>query len=512
MPSRRRQLSQSLRTFLSRAVLILLALLVGAFGMRIWIVRSTPDLQPWHTLAPSEIAPSDLDSADWNAYLRAEDGLFAELASELQDSVGEADRVPRNRYYAGGSVYPGSFAVDWNRSFVMTPEVPLAGVVVLLHGLTDSPYSMRHLAELYRNHGFVALAPRLPAHGTVPGALIRIRWQDWLGAVRLAMREAARLSEGKLPVHLVGYSTGGALAIKYTLEALEGNSTVRPDRIVLLSPMIGITSDARYAGVAGWPAILPAFAKTAWLDVLPEFNPFKYNSFPVNAARQSYLLTNVLHRQLERMARGSQLADLPPILTFQSVADATVSTPAVLAMLYAYLPDNGSELVLFDINREFDFGLVMRAGAISDPAMMLGDFPHSFGTTVITNTSAQSREAVARSRAAGGRVESVESINLSYPAEVFSLSHVALPFPMHDGLYGMTPDPADDFGIQLGTLGMRGERGLLVDGVDMLTVRISSNPFFPYLVRRIEAILPDAASPQTITTAAGTAATVQTPP
>ena len=42
---------------------------------------------------------------------------------------------------------------------------------------------------------------------------------------------------------------------------------------------------------------------------------------------------------------------MPPILTFQSVVDFTVSTPAVISALYALLPANGSELVLFDLNR-----------------------------------------------------------------------------------------------------------------------------------------------------------------
>ena len=52
--------------------------------------------------------------------------------------------------------------------------------------------------------------------------------------------------------------------------------------------MIGLTSFARFAGLAGLPAVLPAFAKAAWLAVLPEFNPFKYNSFPINGARQAH--------------------------------------------------------------------------------------------------------------------------------------------------------------------------------------------------------------------------------
>jgi len=69
---------------------------------------------------------------------------------------------------------------------------------------------------------------------------------------------------------------------------------------------------------------------------------------------------------------------------------------------------------------------------------------------------------------------------------VFSLSHIALPFPVSDGLYGLEPDPAEQVGVHLGTLGMRGERGVLEVGMDAL-MRITSNPFFPYLIERVEA-------------------------
>jgi hypothetical protein len=66
-----------------------------------------------------------------------------------------------------------------------------------------------------------------------------------------------------------------------------------------------------------------------------------------------------------------------------------------------------------------------------------------------------------------------------------SLSHVALPFPTSDSLYGLQPDPAENFGINLGAIAARGERGTLIVNLDSL-LRMSSNPFFPYLIERIE--------------------------
>lgn len=170
-----------------------------------------------------------------------------------------------------------------------------------------------------------------------------MEWEQWLAASRLAVREATRLAGRDVPLHLVGYSNGGALALKYTLDALEDNTLRRPQQLILLSPMIGVTAFARFAGLAGLPALFPAFAKAAWLNVTPEYNPFKYNSFPVNAARQSYLLTKALQQQISRDARSSRLNELPPVLTFQSIMDSTVSTRAVVDSFYRYLGNNGSE-------------------------------------------------------------------------------------------------------------------------------------------------------------------------
>jgi alpha-beta hydrolase superfamily lysophospholipase len=356
---------------------------------------------------------------------------------------------------------------------------------VLLHGLTDAPYSQRHIASRYREHGYLAIAIRLPGHGTVPGALAEVEWEDWLAATRLAVREARQRIGPSRPLHLVGFSNGGALAMKYALDAIEDAQLTRPDRLVLISPMIGITAFARFAGLAGLPAILPKFAKAAWLSILPEFNPFKYNSFPVNGARQSWQLTQELQQQIARQARSGRLAELPPILTFQSMIDFTVSTRAIIASLYVHLPANGSELVLFDMNRSTKLGPLLSSAAETVLTRLLPAPPRRFRTAIITNASADSGEVVERVVEAGATTEQERDLGLVYPPGVYSLSHVALPFPAYDGLYGSEPDPSDDFGINLGTIAARGERGALIVSLDSL-LRMSSNPFFPYLIGRIE--------------------------
>jgi len=299
------------------------------------------------------------------------------------------------------------------------------------------------------------------------------------------VREAQRGLPPGAPMHLVGFSNGGALAMNYVLDAMAEPTLPRPARVVLISPMIGVTSLARFAGIFGWPAVFPTFAKASWLGIVPEFNPFKYNSFPVNGARQSSLVARTLQAQITRYAEAGKLAELPPIVTFQSVVDFTVSTRAIVDALYVQLPANGSELVLFDINRAAKLGPLLRAGPQTVLARLLPAAPRTFRTAVVTNEAPGQSRMVEITTEAGATDERRRPIDAIYPSDVFSLSHLALPFPMSDPLYGMTPDDSEDFGVNLGAIAARGERGTLIVSIDSL-VRTSSNPFFDYLIGRIE--------------------------
>jgi alpha-beta hydrolase superfamily lysophospholipase len=464
------------------AAVVVLGLLLF-MALRVWESQRGLPLEVWHTHVPTELTEEELDAADWPRYLAAEQTIFDDLRSEVTQRLEPEDRIPVNRYFEGSPVYTGHFRDDWNRSHVLEPDGPPEGAAVLLHGLTDAPYSQRHVGELYRDHGFVSIIPRLPAHGTVPAALTDVEWESWRAATRLAVREARRRIGPDLPLH-----NGGALATQYALDAIEDEGLSRPDRLVLISPMIGITRFARFAGLAGWPAIFPAFAKAAWLSVLPEFIPFKYNSFPVNGARQSFLLTQALQSQINRLAGEKRLGGLPPILTFQSVVDFTVSTRAIITGLYNHLPANGSELVLFDLNRTIKFGPLLSSGADIVLNRVLPPVPRAFRTAVIANAGPDEEAVVARVTEAGSTTEQSLPLDLVYPQDVFSLSHVALPFPTSDALYGMSPADTEDFGINLGAMATRGERGALIISLDSL-LRMTSNPFFPYMRERIDAAI-----------------------
>ena len=463
------------------------AIAAVALGVRSYRALSGPPLQPWHTFVPQELRVDELDAADWSRYLAQEQAVFESVRANVSQRLDPDARVPYNRYFERSPVYPARFKQDWNRSYVLEPEGTPVGVVVLLHGLTDSPYSLRHVAQRFRERGFVAIGVRMPGHGTVPAGLTDVRWEDWMAATRLAVREARKRVPAPAPLHLIGFSNGGALAMKYSLDAIEDPALPRADRVVLLTPMIGITRFARFAGLAGLPAVLPPFANAAWLSNLPEFNPFKYNSFPVNGARQSYRLTDALQAQIQRLARAGRLGPLPPVLTFQSVIDFTVSTPAILTALYSFLPDNGSEIVLFDVNRTVKFGPLLRPSAYVALDQLTPTSPQPYRFTAIMNAGDDTDATVERS-IAPGQVQTVErNLDIAYRPGIFSLSHLAIPIPVNDPLYGIAPDPGSrsEFGLNLGVLDARGERGALIVDQEFLT-RLPSNPFFPYLLARVE--------------------------
>jgi len=475
------------RRMLKWLLIATVAIAAVALGVRSYRALSGPPLQPWHTFVPHELRVDELDASDWSRYLAREQAIFESVRANVSQRLDPDARVPYNRYFEQSPVYPGRFKQDWNRSYVMDPETTPVGVVVLLHGLTDSPYSLRHVAQRFRERGFVAIGLRMPGHGTVPAGLTDVRWEDWMAATRLAVREARKRVPAPAPLHLVGFSNGGALAMKYSLDAIEDPALPRADRVVLFTPMIGITRFARFAGFAGLPAVLPPFANAAWLSNLPEFNPFKYNSFPVNGARQSYRLTDALQAQIQRLARAGRLGPLPPVLTFQSVIDFTVSTPAILTALYGFVPDNGSEIVLFDVNRTVKFGPLLRPSAYVALDRLTPTSPQPYRFTAITNAGDDTDATVERS-IAPGQLQAVErKLDIAYPPGIFSLSHLAIPIPVNDPLYGIAPDPGSrsEFGLNLGVLDARGERGALIVDQDFLT-RLPSNPFFPYLLARVE--------------------------
>jgi carboxylesterase len=101
------------------------------------------------------------------------------------------------------------------RPFELGPLGGAGPAVLLLHGLTGTPWEMRPLAHALAEAGFACRAPLLPGHGTAPRELARVRREAWLTATAQAFDE---LAASHRCVYAIGLSLGGLLALRLCVE------------------------------------------------------------------------------------------------------------------------------------------------------------------------------------------------------------------------------------------------------------------------------------------------------
>ena len=458
----------------------LLASTIGGLIVYVNVVENRPDLSIWHYADLDEEFTVASDVPSFHQYLELENRLFSQLDELVYAEVPQGKRNIINRFSRGSLSDPQRWPVNWNRSFVLDNEQPTVGVL-LLHGLSDSPYSMRTLGQRLQKSGAWVLGLRIPGHGTAPSGLINTSWQDMAAAVELAARHVKN-TVGEKPFYVVGYSNGGALAVEYTLSSLDDNNLPRPNGVVLLSPEIGVSE---FAALAIWQARLGhllGLEKLAWNSVIPEYDPFKYGSFSVNAGDLAHRITNHIQEQLTTLQNTGKLEEMPSILAFQSSADATVKPQALVDNLLARLPSSTHQLVLYDINRNVNIEGMLKNDPMTVFNSLLKRTDPGFDLTVVTNEQEESNRVVAIRNKSDKMAAADPTYLGTWPAGIFSLSHVSLPFPPDDPVYG-GPDAGESPGIQLGQLDMRGERGVLrISGTDFL--RLRWNPFFDHLQSR----------------------------
>jgi len=136
--------------------------------------------------------------------------------------------------------------------------------------------------------------------------------------------------------------------------------------------------------------------------------------------------------------------------------------------------------VLFDVNRLAAKSVLKVYDPRALDTRVMGDATLPFGVVLVTNENDDSPAVVGRRQPPhSAEVSAVEPLGLAWPAEVLSLSHVALPFPPDDPLYGRRPPDNEDL-LFLGDMAIRGERGMLLLSPEWL-LRLRHNPFYPYL-------------------------------
>lgn len=483
-------------TVAGKTVRTVFNLLLGGFivivVLAIYTLNQRPDLSLWHEVELDGEFTETSDASTFTNYITIEEALFAEVKEEVYSLTEPGGPDIISRYRSGSPANPNHGGTDWNRTFEWKQDGREATAgVLLLHGMSDSPYSMRTVGEALHKQGAHCIGLRLPGHGTAPSGLVTFEWEDMAAAVRLAM-EHLRTSVGEKPLYLVGYSNGGALSVHYVLDSLQDDTLPRVSGVVLLSPAIGVSP---MAALAVWQARAGhwlGLEKLAWNSIETEYDPYKYISFAVNAGHQVYRLTTEIRKDFDRLAGSPELERFPPVLAFQSAVDATVSTPALIEGLFGKLPDNGHELVLFDINRVGIIENLVKNDPAEKLVTILKSAERDFTVTILSNR----REAVTpsavevRAFPPAATAPTISDPGLAWPDGLYSLSHIAVPFRADDRLYGNQAPPTDrgptDRGptYQIGNVHLRGERGILaISATDQL--RLRWNPFYPYLEERV---------------------------
>jgi carboxylesterase len=194
--------------------------------------------------------------------------------------------------------------------------------VLLCHGFTGSPGSLRPWAEYLAGHGFSVSLPRLPGHGTTWQDMARTGWQDWLGAVEEAF---VSLSAECDQVFVFGLSMGGCLALRLAelhADQVRGLVLVNPSlamdkKLMLLAPVLKHV-------VRSVPGIASDIKKPGAVEL-------GYKRVPVAAAASLPGLWRVTVAGL-----GSVRA---PVLVFRSTVDHVVG-PASMPLLVNALPSS----------------------------------------------------------------------------------------------------------------------------------------------------------------------------
>ncbi len=467
---------------------VVIALLLTYAGL--WLYQFTlPSLGLWHTTTLSyefdaDTAPPEMTLAD---YQELEGRLFRELTSRIYDRLGETEGAAQGRYQAGSSMDPTAYPDNWNRTHELPQPEARAGVL-LLHGLSDSPYAMRGLAERLSKEQLWVVALRLPGHGTTPSSLLQVEHEDWQRVVALAMQHLRTQLGPETPIYMVGYSNGGLLAVDYALAAMVGDQPVVPAGLTLLAPALGVSPAAGYAWLPSLLSGLPGLQKLAWQNLLPPYDPYKYSSFTMNAATQIHdLIDDVKHRIREQQTPAGGVP-FPPTQVFTSVADATVDSGANVSALLELLNPGRHHLYLYDINRSAWSELLFDRDFRQLPDALLNS-NHPYDVSLITNASTDSRDVVLQNRLQGSDAVTTEVTDLKWPLEIYSLSHTSIPFAPRDPIYGDGSQRQPGM-VNLGRIPARGESALLNNDLARLQ-RLRYNPFYQWqedaIVQAIEA-------------------------
>ncbi len=251
--------------------------------------------------------------------------------------------------------------IEANTPFELRPDSITKNTAgaLLIHGLYDSPFSMRDVGLYLQSQGVLVKSILLPGHGTTPGALLNVTYQEWLQTVNYGIHNLLNEVD---TIFLVGMSTGATLALYHALT--QPNKSIAG--IITFSPAIKIYSHLAFA--ANWHKIISwKFPKTAWLGQLDEDDYVKYQSCTFNSIYQVYLLCH----ELKKLTQAIPC----PLLVAIPQNDRTVCSDTTLQYFQSHASFN-SQLILYTNNKNniTDNRIITRQAAY--PELNIADFSH----------------------------------------------------------------------------------------------------------------------------------------
>lgn len=204
--------------------------------------------------------------------------------------------------------------------------------VLLCHGFTGNPSSLRPWADAVADAGHTVSLPRLPGHGTTWKEMSRTRWADWyaeVDAAFTALRARSRV------VVVGGLSMGGALALRLAEQYGQDGSGV--DGLMLINPAVKI-EDPR----------LKALPVIRWL--VPWLPPVGNDVKKAGVTEDAYdrIPPHALHSMLA--GYRTVVADLPavkqPVLLFRSPEDHVVPASSSALVLDKISSTDAEEVLL----------------------------------------------------------------------------------------------------------------------------------------------------------------------
>lgn len=179
--------------------------------------------------------------------------------------------------------------------------------VLLVHGFTGAPPSMRPWGEFLLSKGYTVRVPLLPGHGTKPENLNEVKWQEWPAKVQSELEELFKECD---QVFIAGLSMGGGT----TLYIAEENND-RLAGIILVNPMIHLPNVS--PSVAYVLSRLQKLRKSVGNDIKrPGISEHGYDALPTRGIHQLLIMLKITRKNLGKVTL--------PIQLFHSVDDHTL--------------------------------------------------------------------------------------------------------------------------------------------------------------------------------------------